>query len=476
MSATTAATRTNPACSILLALSLSSLVLSHSGSAWAQALDTPPAGAASLALAGAGVTRTADPAAVWINPARLTRGSAQAGALTALAALELRSTSRSVGLQPTGVVNARAELARGGAGTLLSPSVAAALPLPWLRRTWIGVGYRVGPHVESRYPRAVTAADQLVGRPTRYLGTELEQIQHIFSLGVARGWTWLSLGVSLALSPTRVAFERTLWVGAERDAADASYDLTARMAGTDTLRVGALLGASIDLRKWIPLELGLALRVPGTSSSVSAPLALTWGELPQEHLERAQGGEAKLALPGPPLRLQAGLALDFARFRLLLEVAFERWSSGGSWRMALKESYVKLVDAAEETPLTELPLGIRLQDRVSAHAGLEVPLVRGLLTARAGYAYVRGATRGDQPSPVLIDLDHHVLGVGLHLRARRWFALAVAVAHTLDASLQAGAEEGRRVTPLISAAQEPEGAGLYEASSTRVSLELQIGW
>jgi hypothetical protein len=466
-----AATRAKSACLILLALSLSSLVLSHSGSARAQALDTPPAGAASLALAGAGVTRTGDPAAVWINPARLTCGRAGA-----LAALELRSTSRSVGLQPAGVVNARAELARGAAGTLLSPSVAASLPLPWLRRTWIGVGYRMGPHLESRYPRAVTADDQPVVRPTRYLGTELEQIQHLFSLAIARNWTWLSLGASLELSHTRVAFERTLWIGGERDAADASYDLTARVAGTDTLRVGALLGASIDLRKWIPLELGLALRVPGTSSSVSAPLALTWGELPQGHLERAQGGEAKLALPGPPLRLQAGLALDFARFRLLLELAFERWSSGGSWCMALKESSVKLVDAAEETPLTELPLGIRLQDRVSAHAGLEVLLVRGLLTARAGYAYVRGATRGDQPSPVLIDLDHHVLGAGLHFEAKRWLALAVAVAHAFDATMQSGAEEGRRVTPLITAEQEPEGAGRYETSSTRVSLELQIGW
>lgn len=166
-----AATRAKPACVILLALSLS-----FGGSARAQALDTPPAGAASLALAGAGVTRTGDPAAVWINPARLTCGQAHAGALAALAALELHSTARSVGLQPAGVVNARAELARGAAGTLLSPSVAASLPLPWLRRTWIGVGYRVGPHLESRYPRALTADDQPVVRPTRYLGTELEQI------------------------------------------------------------------------------------------------------------------------------------------------------------------------------------------------------------------------------------------------------------------------------------------------------------
>ena len=248
------------------------------------------------------------------------------------------------------------------------------------------------------------------------------------------------------------------------------------MAGTDTLRVAALLGVSIDLRKWIPLELGLALRVPGTSSSISAPLALTRGELPQGHLERAQGGEAELALPGPPLRLQAGLALDFARFRLLLELAFERWSSGGGWEMALTGSSVELAGAAEAVQLTKLPLGIRLRDCVSAHAGLEIPLVRGLLTARAGYAYVRGATRDDQPSPVLIDLDHHVLGAGLHLRAKRWFALAVAVAHAFDATMQAGAEEGRRVTPLVAGPSEPEGAGLYETSNTRVALELQVGW
>ena len=76
----------------------------------------------------------------------------------------------------------------------------------------------------------------------------------------------------------------------------------------------------------------------------------------------------------------------------------------------------------------------------------------------------------------MIDLDHHVLGLGLHFRAKRWLALAVAVAHAIDASMQAGAEEGRRVTPLVSGPTEPEGAGLYEASSTRVALELQIGW
>jgi long-subunit fatty acid transport protein len=452
---------------VLTSLALTSLALSFSGGeARAQALDGPHAGAASLGLAGAGVTLSGDPAALWLNPARLVRSRSRI-----LTSLELRRPARSVVLRGTDVGAHQMSEARDGASTRLSPVVGLALPL-WRRRLWLGAGYRLAPRLEASYPGALAAGKREL---TRYLGSELTVDRHLFSLAAAFGWSWLGLGASLELSHTRLAFTRTLWVGYAKDAGQ-ERDMTARLGGSDAVAVGALLGTWINLRRWIPLELAVAVRIP-VRSRVEAPVSLGPGPAPQGYSLEVHEGQATVEL-GAPLEIRGGLALDFTRFRLLLEVGLARWSRPGPWRATLTDTAIELDGASGKVvrPLAELPLGIRLRDRISAHLGVEVPLLQELLTARVGYAYVRGATRSTNPSPVLIDLDHHLLGAGLQVRAGRWVTLAVAVAHAVSSTLEAEGGEGRQLTPLDPQLAEELGKGRYTAGSTRVALEAQVVW
>ena len=95
-----------------------------------------------------------------------------------------------------------------------------------------------------------------------------------------------------------------------------------------------------------------------------------------------------------------------------IETAFERWSARSGWALTLQGSDVRPAGAASETPLTALPLGIQLRDRISAHLGIEVPLVEDHHVSRLPKRHKQRkvAAAGDFDAAVLTKVDADAKG------------------------------------------------------------------
>jgi long-subunit fatty acid transport protein len=446
-----------------------------------QDLERTTGSAVELGLAGAGVTVVQDPTALFVNPANLPRSE---GMLAAT--LGLRNAERSYFPPPevNQTVGEQPVEARDTAGVALAPSLCVALPL-WRRRLWAAVGYHTGLMVRSHYPAAPTEEG---GRedPTRYLGTELALTQHVISLGLALRWRWLAIGAALELSHLRFEHRRSLWAGLVEDHANPNrlqnpaMDLDARLSGRNTLRTGALIG--LWVRPLSRVELAVTVRPPLT--------ARVEGELTLEAVDdplpptgytglEPQGGGMLVKLP-LPLEVRGGIVAKVWRLRLLAEAAWARWSTADDLAAELEGAAVVLVNAASQPTTRELvsqnrlPLAIHLEDRLSFHLGAELPLLDRLLVVRTGYAFHLGATRTDLPAPTLLDLDRHVLGLGLEVR-RGCVKIGLALSHSFRASLESGGQAVLH-NPLDPSLTVPVGEGRYTTSATRFVLQVQLGW
>jgi hypothetical protein len=441
------------------------LALASSGPAWSQALDPGPGGAAGVALAGAGAVGLRSPAALFINPALIPLAESRV-----LLGFSLEQSGRVV--IRTAAVNEALE-ARDLSGVAALPEVALALPVgwPWL---WFSLGYHRALGVESHYgPERSDAA-----APARYRGLELELAAHVWSCALAiRIRDRFALGAAVELRHLRLRHRQAIWAGFAIDhLEDSRLDLAATVEGSAPLVASGLLG--LWLRPARALELGLALSLP-TTAHLDGELALEHegNGAPYGYTSLSgRSGAASISLP-LPLALRGGIGISLWRLRLLLEAGFERWSSAGDLSARSEGAGVGLVRSGGGVsfhPISELPLGIRLGDRASAHAGLELLAARGLLL-RAGYGFVHGASQPEAPSSVLLDLDHHTWGLGLEL-ARGGFRFGLSFAHTVQASLEASGEQARLFNPLRPELTQVVGLGRYLVSRTRVALEVQWGW
>jgi long-subunit fatty acid transport protein len=451
-------------------------VLAAPAPARGQDLESAPCGAAGLALAGACAVGAPSPASVWANPALLAVSPANVSA-----ALWMQTGEHTV--TRTDMVGEARTGSRDAAGVQLSPAVAVAVPL-WKRRLWLAAGYHQGLVAESFYPppRGVTGGSAAPrDDPARHLGTELSLVHHRFGLGLAFRWRMLSVGATVELGHLRMKHRRSLWAGMKGDESkllfeDPDLDVDARLEGHDTLDVGGLLG--IWARPLAFLELGLALRLP-VWTTLDARLTLSPGAgAPFGYVGwSATGGPAPVALR-LPLSLQGGLALRWRWLRVALELAWARWSAADDPQAAPESAalVLRLASGASETwPLLDLPLGIRLRDRISGHLGLEGTFWSGTLTLRLGYAYHHGASDPAAPAAVLLDLDRHVLGGGAEL-ALGWVRMAVAVSHSFRATLDTGDQGARLHNPLDPSMTKVVGQGLFSSTRTRVVLELGAAW
>jgi len=438
----------------------------------AQALDGRPAGAAGLALAGCGASGLRSPAALWTNPALLPQARFHLG-------LELGLLSDTRQLTVTEVVNQPA-LARDLDGAHLSPGLVLAHPLglSWL---WGAVGYQLARQVHSRYPAEQLDAAGRVARaaPARYLGDELTLEQHVVALALAAGGRRAGLGASLELSHVRLAHRRAWWAGATGDRSivgDPRLDLDAAVSGKNTLDVGALLGGWVRPLTW--LEVGVAVRVP-TTAGIDGEVTLSPGPRAPAGTEAldVRGGSARLELH-LPLELRAGVTLGPPRWRLTVEAGYQRWSSADQPTAELQGAALLLSPssgAPYEQPLERLPLGIGLRDTLVLRAGLELAPWGERLVLRTGYAYHRGASVSRLPSPVLLDLDRHVWGLGVEARLGR-LALGAAFAHDFEARLDASESRTELMNPVEPAVTGPIGAGLYQGSRVQIIFEATVGW
>lgn len=459
---------------------LITLLLAVPWAAAAQALEQRPGSAASLALAGAGVTAVRDPSALWHNPACITRSSARV-----TVGLSLQTDGRSVH-RTSAVINAPGGESRDAPGVRLAPSVALALPL-WRRMLWVGLGYHLGFNHRSLFPPlSYTSGAAKTSPPTRqdrarYLGTELSLQQHLFSVGLAFRHRVLAVGLAVELSHLRLQHRRTLWAGlqADRDQlGEPELDLDARLEASGQISAGALVG--LWIRPLPLLDLGLALRIPVTSRLEGTLELIPGAGLPQGHSSwAARGGAAELDWR-TPLQLRGGLCFGKPWLRLHVELSWRRWSAASDPEARLRNSVVVAAPSAggapRSWPVRRLPLGLGpLNDQLSWRAGLESRLLSGFLTLRSGYAFHLGATPSERPSSVLLDLDRHVLTAGAEFTTGK-LSLALALYHSFDAALDATGEQAKLHNPLDQSVTAAVGAGHYSTQVTRILLELKAGW
>jgi len=442
------------------------LCLVVSSPAEAQDLEPRGAGSGETALAGAAVVANTGANSLWVNPANLPPG------WNMVATFGLHSDQRSV-FRDSPTINETLPEARDLAGVVLAPAVAIAVaPARGLR---VGLGYHTGLQIQSDY--GAKAEDPVV----RYTGSALTLRQHVVTLGVGLRWRWVSLGLALQLSHMRLSYQRTLWAGlaSDRDRLQSpQLDLTAAFRGNDGITLLGLIGIRLRPLRW--LHLGLSFWPPVTVGLDGTLLLATAAQTttPRGYVEMsAADGSAHLDLH-LPLELRAGASLVLRWLRVHLELRHARWSSVGEPAAAVESAAVLLKDVAQHTsswPVTELPVGLMLDDRTSLHLGLELPDLAGLLTVQLGYAYHMGATTGDAPGSTLLDLDRHVLGLGLTARRGGWEA-GVGVQHSFRGILWAGGDRSTLLNPLAPEVTEAVGRGRYLSSSTRVVLELGKMW
>ncbi len=446
-----------------------------------QALETNPASATALSLAGAGVTAVQDPVSLWINPANLVHSGARVAA-----GLGLEVSGRSA--FRLGAINEGSPEARDGAGARLSPHVGIALPL-WERRLWAGVGYHLELNHRSRYPVYPAAASESLkptdptpvadrNGPVRFLGTELLLQQHVVSVGLAFRWRLVAVGAALELSHLRLVHRRTLWAGFKGDGSkleEPELNVDALVEARGLLDAGAVFG--MWLRPVSFVELGVALRMP-VRSRLEGDATLTPGEGSPHGYSAwtARGGEASLEVM-LPLQVEAGLTLSWRSLRLFLQLSWRQWSAMDSPTAELEDAAMVLSQAggAETWPLARLPLGIDLGDHLAARAGLQWSLWSGFLVLRTGYAFHHGGTPAESPTAVLLDLDRHVWSVGAEVSVQR-VRLGLAVQHSFQAALDATGERALLHNPLDSTVTAAVGEGRYQTDMTRVLLEARVGW
>jgi len=456
---------------ILPALLCGLVMISSTG--LAQALDDQPGGLVGLSLAGARVLSVRSAAALWANPANLVHSEEQV-----VVGLRLQTGDRS--LQRTDIINASTiSSAQDKAGVQVLPLAGLALPI-WKRRLWIAVGYHPGIEAESFFPP--TSGPTSRTDPTRYSGTELSLQHHRASLGLALGWSFISIGAALELGHLRIRLRRSLWAGLAADSSklineDGGLDLDATLEGNDVLDAGALLGIWVEPLAF--LQAGLTVRLPATAK-VQGTVALQRGPGTHSGYDSwaTRDGEMSLDLT-LPLEIRGGLAFTWGQVRIYGEGALTRWASMDDPQAQLTDAAIYLEKSGspgpttESRPLSQLALGLHLRDRFSFHAGVEVRLLSGFMVLRSGYAYHHGATVPKAPNPLLLDLNRHVWAGGLEVAVQR-IRLGLGFHHSFQTTLDSSGEGTALSAPLAPQLSKSVGEGRYTSQMTRILLEARV--
>jgi len=428
----------------------------------AQDLERSLASPTEAGLAGAGVVAARGAEALWINPAGIP--SSRWHVITALG---VQHAERTVQLT-AGEVNAPAPEARDLSGVDLAPSAALSVPLG-RSGVSLALGYRTGLLTSSEY--------QTDGHPLRYLTSQLALRQHIVSLGAAFRWRWLALGAALEMSHLRLEVTRSMWAGLEADRdqlQDPQLDLTATFDGDDGVTVTGVFGLRLSPTRW--LQLGLALRPPVTAA-LSGTLGLTAAPDP-----RPPEGYDAIDARGSPARLDLGLPLELrggVTFRprswvaIHLESRHRRWSAPLTLVADGADVVLTTGNQRAPYPVVRIPLSIAASDDTSLHIGLELPRLLGLLTVRAGYAYHTATTPADLPSAVTLELDRHVLGLGLEARRGR-LRIGAALQRSLRQTLTSESERAVIVNPLDPSVTERAGRGRFTSNATRALFSVGL--
>jgi hypothetical protein len=328
-------------------------------------------------------------------------------------------------------------------------------------------------------PAPTTAYDPMhddrAAAPARYAGTRLASERWAGGGAVAvRVVPWVAVGASLLAARTRVAHERTVWLGTEgagaladlSPAADAPFG--AEGTGWSPVASVGLVAAPPDL----PLELALTAAHRSAVSLAGAP-----------HGGVARDGAAAGQLSAEP---GAGATLDLGGesragggARLLLgQVAVEldgEWLAGGGEAPAWRTTGLSASAGGASADVSTVPIAAATGDRVAVRAALEVVCADGAITLSAGYAFVSAALPDAGATAVSPGGATHTLAAGIEARVER-ARVSLGVAHDLGVTTQALPGDARVLAPLTSL-DAAAAAGTTRAGATAVALgvELDLG-
>jgi long-chain fatty acid transport protein len=357
-----------------------------------------PAGRGFAFVAGAD-----DAGALWYNPAGLAHAGRQVFVDTTLTLLD-------------------AEFTRIDGGGAVQPTVsleAPPLPIPMLaytdgfglERFNFGAGVLAPNLVPKRWPAQITVAGVPEPAPQRYSLIDLDgsAIVHVVAGGAFRLLPELTLGATahvitgrLRSRQTLSACDRAICTQPENPDFDAESEIDLPFVG-----VTATFGAQYDAG---PVRLGASFTLPhrigGTATMrVRVPAASVFdGAFVDGDTADVTLDMAWIARAGVELRAIEDLRVEAA-------VVYEGWSIQDELLVEPENVTLRNVVAIGDYDVGDVAVPRDMNDVVSLRLGGEYAFVEEV-TARAGVTYETGAFDDEYLTPLTLDSDKIVVGVG----------------------------------------------------------------
>ena len=429
-----------------------------------------PIGARALGRGGAVVASARGASALAVNPAGLTQGDGVA------LELGLGLDGVHVGFQrrSTDKEYPHAE-SHAAAAELLLAGVTAAFAGG---RIALGAAYYQAGAYAVDYPASPASSNPPIVDPQRYMVRSFAASRSALAAGVAaRPLPWLSLGAAFLAQDVRVNYDRKAWLGFDADQLeDPRLDMPFQIALEDSFVPG--LGAGLVLSPpGTPLQLGASLELSADAHTTGTLTAGTPVMLPAGWATFALDGSQRLQATLPmPLVLRAGARLGWRRVDVETAAEIDLFPGAQPWLAHSDLGVVLGRQVGDPSPtrfaVDPVPLGIVPRTGFALRAGGDLVLLPGLLTGRAGYAYLSAATDSPLASAIEPGAARQVFSLGLAAEGAG-LTLEASYSHAFEAARSVDASAWQHWNPLGGASADV-GSGRYTGSADRVVVSLRV--
>ena len=426
-------------------------------------------GARELGRGFAFVAGPDDASAIWHNPAGLS------------------GVGRSFFLDAT-LIMMRGAYTRIDAGDNLLPAVAidhAPLPIPMIAYTddfglqdWdFGVALIAPNGLQFRWPEEITVDGTVHPAPQRYSLYTMEG--SLFgSLSVAAAWQPIeSLSLGLSLNTIIGGFRTVVAVSAcDRvlcsQPENPDYDGTAEVHQQPLLEFNATLGVLYNQGAW---RVGASFATPYTIDGEATMRV----RLPSASIfqgAQVEGDSVDLSLPFPwvaragvEYRTESGLRVEAA-------AAYEAWSRQDAVNVAPNDVWIRGASAVGDYQVGPLQIPRNMTDVLSLRLGAEYALRPDGVSLSLGVNYENSSFSDAYLSPLTLDSDKFVLGLGARIPLGETLTLQVSYGHVFLANRQVRNSRVPQTSPIRPEAspETPPPAGPVYVGNGDYELEADI--